>query len=105
MWERKLGDEEKLLADLWMRQTDIFLKTLTLMPAIELGILAGWYVLVNDHRHYVLINEHRYSTAILAAIFGALIMLLAFTYLYRAQVYIGHFHDRVPVLAKVQETI
>lgn len=91
-----LADEEKLLADLWMRQTDLFLKLVSLMPAIELGILAGWYNLMKDDRNVL---------ALLAAVLGVIVMLIAWTYLYRATVYIAYFQDQVPMLRVPKTTL
>jgi hypothetical protein len=90
-----LDDEKKLLADLWMRQTDIFLKLVSLMPVIELGILAGWYKLMKDQRNDI---------ALIAALLGVIVMLIAWTYLYRATKYISYFKDQVPVLGAVPDT-
>jgi hypothetical protein len=90
-----VDDEKKLLADLWMRQTDIFLKLVSLMPVIELGILAGWYKLMKDQRNDI---------ALIAAVLGVIVMLIAWTYLYRATKYISYFKDQVPILKAVPKT-
>jgi hypothetical protein len=86
---QEVTDKDKLFADLWMRQTDIFLKLVSLMPVIELGILAGWYKLISDGMNVL---------ALLAAVVGVIVMLIAFLYLYRATVYIEYFLDQVPLL-------
>jgi hypothetical protein len=87
-------DWEKLLSDLWMRQTDVFLKLVSLMPVIELGILAGWYALIKDDKDVL---------ALIAALLGVIVMLIAWAYLYRATVYIEYFKNESFILRDVPE--
>jgi hypothetical protein len=83
------SDQEKLSAYLWMQHTDLFLKLVSLMPVIELGILAGWYKLMYDQMNFL---------ALAAAIIGVIVMAIAWLYLSRVTVYIRYFRDEVPML-------
>jgi hypothetical protein len=37
-----VSDEDRLFADLWIRQSDLFLKLAALVPVLEIAVLAGW---------------------------------------------------------------
>lgn len=87
-------DRDELLADLWMRQTNIFLKLVSLMPVLELGIAAGWYNLIDNCRYFL---------SLLVALIGVVVMTTAWAYLYRATIYIDRFRKSVDKLEFIPE--
>ncbi len=81
-----VSDQDKLFADLWMKQSDLFLKLAALIPVLELAILAGWYGLMRDDQP---------ELARWAALLGTFVMLVALVILWRASLRIRHFRDKL----------
>ncbi|QWG14477.1 hypothetical protein KMZ29_07355 [Bradyrhizobium sediminis] len=80
------ADEDKLYADLWVKQSDLFLKLVALVPVAELGITASWYSLMTAGHP---------RTAHWAAFIGVLVMSAACVILLRTTQYIGHFRAKI----------
>jgi hypothetical protein len=82
-----------LFADLWIEQSDILLRGVSLVPLVQAAILAGWYALKRDGQDVL-------ATA--AAASGALVMILATIYLARTVQYVAYFRDRMgPLIESV----
>lgn len=81
-----INGEDKIYADLWVKQSDLFLKLVALIPAVELGIAAGWYALQKDQQPHL---------ARFVGIIGAIVMAASVVIFYRTAIYIGHFREKI----------
>jgi hypothetical protein len=94
-----MSEDDKLYADLWVKQSDLFLKLVALVPVVELGITASCYTLMNASHP---------KTAQWVAVVGVLVMGAAFIILRRTTDYIGHFRNKIthllPVVTESQLT-
>jgi len=81
-----MSEDEKLYVDLWVKQSDLFLKLVALVPVVELAIVASWYTLMKDGNS---------TPAQWVAALGALVMAAATIILWRTTQYIGHFRSQI----------
>jgi hypothetical protein len=81
-----MPDDEKLYADLWMKLSDQFWKHVSLLPVVQLAVLASWYTMLKD-LHLCL--------ALGSLAFGAIVMAVGFALLYRTTEYIRHFRNKI----------
>ena len=88
-----LSEEDKLYAELWSKQSDIFLKLVTLIPVAELAITASWYALMGAGHP---------RTAHWVAVIGVLVMGAAFVFLRSTAEYISHFRSKISRLLPYQ---
>jgi divalent metal cation (Fe/Co/Zn/Cd) transporter len=82
----KVSEETKLFTDMWLRQSDLFLKLAALVPVLEITILAGWYALIKDDQPVLAIG---------IAWLGAIVMALALLILWRAGRRVLHFRLKI----------
>jgi len=89
-----LSDRQKLFADLWIKQSELFSKIVATLPLVESGILASWYALRNqpDLAQYV-------------AILGAIVMGVAGIILWRTTAYIRHFRREIAFMLPTEKVI
>jgi hypothetical protein len=81
-----MSDEDKFHADAWLRQSDILLKLMALIPVSELAIAASWYTLM--------IANHP-KTAHWVAFVGVLVMVATLTITRRTAGYISHHRYKI----------
>jgi hypothetical protein len=89
-------DELRFYTDLWVKQSDLFLKLLALDPLLELAILASWYSLMKDGQ----LAFAQYSAG-----FGAVVLIGATVILYRTARYIGHFREKIQASLPLLNTV
>lgn len=74
-----ISEEEKIYADMWMKQKDLFLRFVSFVPLIEIAILASWFALTRDGRPFA---------AQLLMIGGAFVMGAAWLMMWRIVQYV-----------------
>lgn len=85
-----VSEDEKLFADLWMKQIDLFLRIVAVIPIAEFGLLVGWYKLISDGQS---------ALARMAALLGVVVMLMIWAILHRTVRYIRYFRSKIESLA------
>ena len=81
-----VSDEDKLFADMWMKQKDLFLRFVSFVPLIEIAILASWFPLARDKREILA------QTILLG---GAVVMVAATVMMWRIIQYVSYFRSKL----------
>ena len=88
-------DEDKLFADMWMKQKEIFFRYISFIPVVEIAVLASWFGLIKDRRS---------GLAQITLVCGAFVMLIASVMIWRSTQYVSYFRNKISHLFSEMST-